>query len=147
MDILEFSGEYRWLSNFWPAQVVLDGESYPSVENAYQAAKTYPSQRGQFLSCTAGQAKRLGRRIGRSVEMRADWEQIKISVMRSLVEQKFAPGSSLGERLKATGDGNIIEGNNWGDVFWGVCNRYGYGQNMLGRLIMERRAFLQNYEK
>lgn len=37
--IKEFQGEYRWLSNFWPARVVLDGVEYPTVENAYQASK------------------------------------------------------------------------------------------------------------
>ena len=137
MDIFEFQGEHRWLSNFWPAWVILDGVLFPSIEHAYQAAKTHPSQREPFLRCTAGQAKRLGR----TVEMRADWEQVKVPTMRSLVEQKFAPGTELGEKLKATGDGQIVEGNNWGDTFWGVCR--GRGQNWLGRLLMERRALLQ----
>ena len=137
MDILEFQGEHRWLSNFWPATVTLDEVSFPTIEHAYQAAKTAPSQREQFRHCTAGQAKKLGR----TVRMRADWEQVKVATMRSLVEQKFAPGTELGEKLKATGSGQIVEGNNWGDVFWGVCR--GRGQNWLGRLLMERRAFLQ----
>lgn len=137
MDILEFQGEHRWLSNFWPATVTLDGVIFPSIEHAYQAAKTHPSQREPFQNCTAGQAKKLGR----TVEMRADWEQVKVPTMRLLIEQKFAPCTDLGEKLKATGDGKIVEGNQWGDVFWGVCG--GRGQNWLGRLIMERRAFLQ----
>lgn len=137
MDILEFQGEHRWLSNFWPAPVLLDGVLFPSIEHAYQAAKTHPSQREPFRHCTAGQAKRLGR----TVEIRADWEQVKVPTMRSLVEQKFTHGTDLGEKLKATGDGKIVEGNHWGDVFWGACK--GRGQNWLGRLLMERRAFLQ----
>ena len=137
MDILEFQGEYRWLSNFWPTQVLLDGYIFPSVEHAYQAAKTHPSQRGPFRNCTAGQAKRLGRKV----KMRIGWEQKKVMTMRMLLAQKFSPDSDLGEKLKATGNCQIIEGNHWGDVFWGVYN--GYGQNWLGRLLMERRAFLQ----
>ena len=137
MDILKFQGQHRWLSNFWPAQVVLDGKIFPSVECAYQAAKTHPLQRGPFLYCEAWQAKRLGR----TVELRSDWEQVKVPTMRSLIEQKFAPDTELGEKLKATGNCQIVEGNYWGDVFWGVCK--GRGQNWLGRLLMERRAFLQ----
>lgn len=136
-DIAEFQGEYRWLSNFWPTQVRLEGVFYPSVEHAYQAAKTHPSQRAVFRTCTAGQAKRLGR----AVQMRPDWEQLKVPTMRSLIEDKFSPGSELGTRLVATGRRTLIEGNHWGDVFWGVCR--GRGRNMLGQLLMERRTFLQ----
>ena len=136
-DILEFQGEHRWLSNFWPAEVILDGMLFPSVEHAYQAAKTHPAKRTPFRTCTAGQAKRLGR----GAEMRADWEIVKVPTMRSLIEQKFAPGTVLGEKLVATGSVKIIEGNMWGDVFWGVCK--GKGANHLGALLMERREFLQ----
>lgn len=137
MDVTEFQGGYRWLSNFWPAQVILDGVIYPSIENAYQAAKKHPSQRAPFRSCAPGQAKRLGR-VG---ETRADWEMEKVAVMRALIAQKFAPDSELGARLLATEDRKLVEGNTWGDVFWGVCR--GRGQNVLGQLLMERRAFLQ----
>lgn len=38
-QILRFHGRFRFLSNFWPASVVMDGEVYPTVEHAYQAAK------------------------------------------------------------------------------------------------------------
>ena len=140
-DILEFQGEYRWLSNFWPASVILDGACFPTVENAYQAAKAHPSARGPFLTCTAGQAKRLGR----GVEIRAGWEQEKVPVMLTLIVQKFSPGSDLGEKLKATGSCRIVEGNYWGDVFWGVCR--GRGQNQLGKLLMMQREFLQGFER
>lgn len=35
-----FAGIYEFLSNFYPAPVTLDGVVYPTVENAFQAAKT-----------------------------------------------------------------------------------------------------------
>ena len=136
-DIMEFQGVNRWLSNFWPTLVRLDGEVYPSVENAYQAAKTYPQNRGGFVGCTPGQAKRLGK----TVVIRPDWDAEKVSVMRSLIAQKFALGSELGGRLLNTGDAQIVEGNTWGDTFWGVCR--GKGRNILGELIMDRRKELQ----
>lgn len=135
--ITSFDGEYRWLSNFWHARVTLDDVSYPTVENAYQAAKTLVLlAREQFERCTPAQAKRLGRKV----KMRGDWERVKLRVMRDLLAQKFAPGSRLAGMLLATGKAEIIEGNHWGDRFWGVCN--GTGQNHLGRLLMERRAIL-----
>lgn len=116
MDIPEFQGEYRWLSNFWPARVTLDGCVYPSVENAYQAAKAVTAvERAPFGQCTAAQAKRLGR----TISIRSDWDASRVAVMRDLLEQKFAPDTGLAEQLMATGDGNIVEGNHWGDTFWG----------------------------
>jgi len=132
-EITRFFGEYRWLSNFWPCVVVLDGVEYPSVENAYQAAKTTsPSERVVFETCAAGQSKRLGK----SVTLRADWDDVKVSIMKYLIAQKFS-NPELAEKLAKTGDADIIEGNNWGDTFWGVCN--GKGLNTLGHLIMDQR--------
>lgn len=136
--ITSFSGEYRWLSNFAPSLVVFDGVVYPTVENAYQAAKTQQKYRDPFRHCTPGQAKRLGR----TVDMRADWEQVKVAVMRELIEKKFMANTKHGNMLIATGDAELIEGNTWGDRFWGVCG--GVGLNILGRLLMEHRFFLQS---
>jgi ribA/ribD-fused uncharacterized protein len=137
MNIESFTGDYRWLSNFWPVCVVLDGIVYPSVENAYQAAKTSPEYRGQFVYCTAGQSKRLGRKV----PCRADWDNVKVSIMRELLQQKFKPGLLLAARLVETGSATLIEGNTWGDTFWGVCN--GVGHNTLGNLLMQKREKLK----
>jgi predicted NAD-dependent protein-ADP-ribosyltransferase YbiA (DUF1768 family) len=40
-----------------------------------------------------------------------------------------------------TGDQELIEGNWWGDVIWGVCN--GKGENHLGKILMEVRKELK----
>ncbi len=136
-----FQGEHRWLSNFWPVNVLMDGHLYPSVENAYQAAKMHPSRRAPFRTCTPGQAKRMGRQG----DVRADWEQVKVLTMRSLIEQKFSPGSPLAGKLLATGHAQIVEGNTWGDTFWGVCR--GKGENTLGKLLMGQREKLRQATK
>jgi ribA/ribD-fused uncharacterized protein len=139
--ITEFQNQYRWLSNFWPCPVELEGEIYPSVENAYQAAKTLvKTQRLTFKECTAGQAKRFSK----SLTLRPDWEGVKINVMRTLIMQKFAAGTELANKLLSTGDAELIEGNAWGDTFWGVCR--GKGHNHLGKLLMEQRASLRYKE-
>jgi len=136
--ISEFWGEYRWLSNFWYAEVVLDGEKYPSVEHAYQAAKTLDEGwRERIRKCeTPGEAKRLGRQV----PIREDWERSKVGIMRNLLWQKFNH-PLLKQKLLETGNCLIVEGNSWGDTFWGVCA--GCGENMLGRLIMSIRSALQ----
>jgi len=133
-----FAGEYRFLSNFWPAPVLMYGELYPSVEHAYQAAKCKRSaDRAAFrdASLTPGQAKRLGR----TVEVRDDWEAFKITAMNTLVRRKFE-FRLLADRLLATGDQELVEGNKWGDTFWGVCN--GRGENHLGKILMATRKEL-----
>lgn len=64
MNIESFQGEYRWLSNFWYYTVAYEGICYPTIENAYQAAKTDDSsKRLLFKNLTPGQAKRIGRQI------------------------------------------------------------------------------------
>lgn len=140
-DITSFGGEYRWLSNFYPCHVKYGSYVYPSVENAFQAAKvTDESGRGCFLNCTASDAKHLGRRK-RDIA-KEQWDACKVDVMRELIERKFARGMPLAEKLKATHPAQLVEGNWWGDTFWGVCK--GVGENMLGKLLMERRAALLN---
>lgn len=136
-DILEFQGPYRWLSNFWPAVIILDGYVYPSVENAYQAAKFRPEHRDAFRLIRPGQAK-----LAAKGKEPPDWVLRRVPVMRYLIEQKFMHGSNLGCMLLDTGDAKIVEGNRWGDQFWGVCN--GKGINTLGQLIMEQRTYLRS---
>lgn len=132
-----FSGEYRFLSNFWPARVIFDGLEYPTVENAYQAAKMLDSfDRKLFLSIPPETAKRLGKRL----MIRPDWDSIKVNIMEDLVYKKFSI-PELGERLLGTGDDELVEGNTWGDVFWGVCR--GQGENHLGKILMAVRSKLR----
>lgn len=130
-----FQGDYRWLSNFEPVDVVFEGELYPSVEHAYVAAKTLDRELRKTIAlmATPGAAKRAGR----AIKLRPDWEMVKLDVMEKLVRQKFMH-VRLRRLLLSTGDMEIIEGNTWGDTFWGVCN--GVGENHLGKIIMAVRA-------
>jgi len=127
-----FSGRHRYLSNFSPAPVKLDGVTYPTVEHAYQAAKTLGDQT-HFQTGSPGDAKRRGRVVG----LRPDWESVKVAVMLDLLRQKFADRDRM-SALLGTGDAELIEGNTWGDRFWGVCR--GSGENHLGKLLMQVRA-------
>ena len=133
LAIKEFQGPFRWLSNFWPVQIRFSGIEYRSVENAYQAAKTEDDDiRLRISAMTPSEAKRAGRRI----KVRADWEENKEAVMYYLVSEKFRD-AHLKQLLLATKDCELIEGNNWGDTFWGVCG--GKGENRLGKILMRVR--------
>ena len=137
-----FDGDYAFLSNYWECTVVFDGLQFRSVEAAYQAAKCRnPSERRDFTNLTPDEAKRLGR----EVQLRPDWERAKINIMRSLLHYKFCAHPDLERALLATGDKELVEGNTWGDTFWGVCN--GVGENHLGRLLMEVREALRKKEE
>jgi ribA/ribD-fused uncharacterized protein len=135
--IREFQGAHRFLSNFWPAEVVLDNYPYRSVEHAYQAAKTLDLNMRKQIRHTEkpGEVKRLGRRV----QMRPDWEEVKLHVMEDLVRQKFTRHPDLKARLLATGNAELQEGNSWNDVFWGINLRSGEGQNHLGKILMKVR--------
>lgn len=140
-EIRGFFNENRWLSNFWPCVVKLDGVEYPSAEHAYQAAKTLdPQKRLPFRFGLARDAKKLGK----TLEIRADWDDVKIMVMADLLRQKFSQ-FPFKQNLKKTGGIPIIEENYWHDNFWGVCTctkcrRAKLGANNLGILIMNIRG-------
>lgn len=138
-DILEFHGEYWWLSNFSESKVSYEGVEYPTVEHAYQAAKTLDKDRREKIRDADTPA--LAKKMGRKVVIRPDWEQVKLQVMEVLLRQKFAAGTGLSRELVATGDGKLVEGNWWGDMYWGVCK--GVGQNHLGELLMKIRNDLK----
>lgn len=133
-SINSFTKEYRFLSNFWYAKTVYNNIEFPTAEHAYQAAKSVSPNMWKFFSRieTPGEAKRCGQQI----DIRPDWDEIKVDIMREILKSKFSD-PTLKCKLIETGDSELIEDNNWGDVFWGVCN--GKGENMLGKLLMEIR--------
>ncbi|MBQ2856505.1 MAG: NADAR family protein [Bacteroidaceae bacterium] len=137
-SITRFSGEYEFLSNMYPCQVTYGGATYPSVENAFQAAKVLdPDQRRIFETLDPKQAKKLGKKV----ELRIDWEKTKVVIMYDLLKSKFSD-ETLRSKLLETGDAELIEGNTWYDYFWGVC--YGNGLNYLGKLLMQVRSELKD---
>ena len=127
-----FQGEYRWLSNFWPCEVEFEGIIFPSVEHAYQAVKSHSMrQRMKFLKLTAGQAKR---QYVLKSQLTPYWEARKTHVMWKLLKSKFLENDDLLAKLKSTKGRELIEGNTWGDTFWGQVD--GKGDNNLGKMIM-----------
>lgn len=139
--ILEFQGDYRFLSNFHLCSFTWDGYTWSHSEAAFQAAKSeHPLIRKKFLHLSPGQAKRYGRQI----LIRPDWDDVKIEVMAEILFAKFDQNPHLKQQLIDTGDAYLIEGNSWGDRFWGVSPvGSDNGLNHLGRLLMELRTLFQ----
>ena len=135
--INKFFGEYRFLSNFYPCKIVLDNIEFPSVEHAYVASKSLDENFRREVASIAkpGDVKK----IGKKVKLREDWESVKLFIMEYLVRQKFS-NDPLKTKLIYTYPRELIEGNTWGDTFWGQCN--GVGQNHLGKILMKVREEL-----
>jgi N-glycosidase YbiA len=138
--IESFTKEYSYLSNFYPSLVMFDGQVYPTVEHAYVAAKTLDLEVRKKIQKITNPSQ--VKKFGKTIALRDDWEDVKISIMEQLCWQKFSSNSSLAEKLLSTDYAELIEGNTWGDVFWGVCN--GKGHNHLGKILMKIREELRN---
>jgi ribA/ribD-fused uncharacterized protein len=126
------AGDHPFLSNFYE-------HTGWTVEHHYQAAKTAdPDWAAKILRAPApAEAKKLGRLC----PALANWDLHRVPVMRGLLRLKFQI-PAMGDALVMTGDAELIEGNWWGDTFWGKVD--GIGENWLGRLLMETRSLLRS---
>jgi ribA/ribD-fused uncharacterized protein len=135
----DFDGNYAFLSNFHPSQVVYMGITCATVEHAYQCAKA-TNEPDRFRIATAMKDNRpapgLAKSWGRVCRLRRDWEEVKDDVMLTLLRQKFKH-KTLRLALDATDAAYLIEGNNWNDTYWGVTHVG--GKNRLGQMLMQVR--------
>lgn len=113
-------------------------DTYSSVEHAYQAAKTDELDQRKIIRETrfASEAKRMGKHV----KLRPNWDEIKLDIMEQLLKEKFTKQNELGRWLLKTGNIELVEGNWWGDTYWGVFD--GIGENHLGKLLMKIRQEL-----
>lgn len=139
--INRFVDKYEFLGNFYKCSVIYDGITYQSSEAAFQAQKTKDTEiRKKFALLPPSDAKRLGREI----KLCSDWEDIKVDVMYEICRAKFIQHPELAVRLLATGNEELVEGNNHGDTFWGMVN--GAGENFLGRTLMRIRSEMRGFD-
>ena len=137
MNIInEFKGEYYFLSNFYNTPVEYNGLKYLNNEAAFHAQKDL-SRAEEFVNLPPNLAKRLGRKVN----LRKDWEDVKVDIMYEINVAKFTQNEDLKEMLLKTGSAKLIEGNTWHDTFWGVCN--GEGRNELGKILERVRSELR----
>lgn len=134
--ITSFRGKYAFLANSYSCMVTLDGMNYPSVEHAYQAAKTFDirGRQGMQVMRSAHDAYYFGKKV----TLRDDWKHVKGQIMLDLLRQKFCKPRMI-QLLLETGDREIIYQSS--DMFWG--NAEGKGKNLLGQMLMQVRSELQ----
>lgn len=141
-----FRGDYAFLSNFTYSPIHRDGLEYPTVEHAFQAAKCLDMAGKQ--SILADSSPSAAKRLGRRVQLRPDWESVKVDIMLDILRLKFAPATDFAVQLVATGEAQLIEGNTWHDNYWGSCmcakHRSRPGANVLGKLLTQVRKELMD---
>lgn len=129
----KFDGEHAFLSNFYEHPFDWRGDTWRTAEHALQAAKAVETVDYFRIrdAATPGKAKRLGR----ACRLRDGWTGMRVGVMLEILRAKFSVPKLRG-MLVATGGAELVEGNDWGDEFWGVDSRTGEGQNQLGVALM-----------
>ena len=142
-NVRGFFGNYRFLSNFWPAHTWYEDRMYPSVEHAYQAAKCHPMFRPAFqdANTSSAEAKQLPKQRGWMMYTPDEWNEIRYDVMATAVFHKFCDDRELRQKLLDTGDRHLEETNWWRDTYWGWDVRMKTGANNLGTILMKTRAF------
>ena len=131
----KFQQQYFFLSNFYDAKVKVFGLTFKNNEAAFQSQKC-PERAHEFCRLDSSSAKKLGR----SVQLRSDWEDVKEQVMYDCCKAKFMQNKDLKRKLINTGHAELIEGNTWKDKVWGVYK--GHGENKLGKILMQIRSEL-----
>jgi ribA/ribD-fused uncharacterized protein len=132
--------DYDFLSNFHPSPIEVAGKRFPTVEHAFQAFKM--NNKENFKRVQNADSPSEAKMLGRTLPMRADWDNIKFDIMHDLVRAKFMQNPKLAEKLKATGKAKLVEGTLWNDRIWGIDIKTGIGKNWLGQILMEVRSEL-----
>lgn len=154
MEINSFTYPNRFLSNYHLCPVTVDGITYPSSEHAYMAQKS--DQYVEVIDLETRSSKMVHwkmrcqdknvppatiKRESRNVTLVPGWDENRLATMEKVLRAKFKNDAEM-NMLLDTGDATLIEGNNWNDTYWGMCN--GVGENHLGKILMKIREDIRD---
>lgn len=133
-----------YFSNFYICDIayILFGEKiiFKSAEHLFQAMKaTNLEDIKKIANC---ETPKEAKKIGNEIEITKDWDLIKIAKMREAVFEKFSQNEILKKELIKMKDEDLVEWNDWGDIFWGKDIETGEGENNLGKILVEVRDSL-----
>ena len=147
---------FGFLSHFHPSPIVVEGEPWPTVEHFYQAQKSpivayrsairaaeHPGHVKRLSAPPDGKARLVkGSWFAKNGKTpRADWQEVKLDIMRCGDQAKFSQNPDLAALLLATRDADLIE-DAVNDAFWGI-GKEGNGANWAGRILMDIRDGLR----
>lgn len=156
-QVFFYEQDFYVLSNFSAFRLVWRGRNFDTSEAAYHWERFATGQEGRSpaigamawrvadevrFAPSAHQAFKLAQE-NKSCQ-RADWDEIKLDVMRNILCAKADQHEYVRRKLLATGERQLIE-DSWRDDFWGWGENCD-GKNMLGKLWMQIRTELRNQE-
>lgn len=74
-----FKGKYAFLDNDFPCFIYHDGMRFLSCNRAYHASKSFDVR--HRIGCMLAPDSKAVRTLGRKVELREDWDKIKLKLM------------------------------------------------------------------
>jgi ribA/ribD-fused uncharacterized protein len=149
MNVVDsFTGQWAVLSNFAAIPCELGGDTYPTVEHAFHAAKVADMRERHRLYAPLSSDPRKAKAWGATVPLRAHWDEgVAVAAMSAALASKFTNPAARAVLL-STGGAVLIEGNAHHDNRWGDCRNCtrpacsALGTNLLGALLMAIRATL-----
>ncbi len=141
-----YEQDYYCLSSFSAFSILWSGKRFDTLEHLYHYLKFDPHHPEACRAIHEAPSAHAAFRLSRELQglKRADWDGIKIGVMRRLIRTKVDQHEYVRRKLLDTGDRVLVE-NSWRDGFWG-WGPDERGQNVLGELWMELRAELRRAE-
>lgn len=148
---------HNWFSNFIPFDIpliytdlqkdIISDEklsylpiSYITPEHFYQAMKSQYHLDHQKIA--AAKTAAIAKKLGKSLIVRPDWNEVKLNVMEYVLNYKFTKNTTHGQKLIKTIE-PIIEYNYWHDNYWGNCTckkcENIIKKNYLGKILEEIR--------
>lgn len=136
-DIIDrFNGAFEYLSNRYTCKFNWEGLSYSNAEAAFQSSKCRDTHTRRFFSTVS--ANKAAKR-GKELVPPEGWEEKQTEIMTSILIAKFSQNPELYNRLVATGNSLLINGNQNRETFWGVDLYSWTGENNLGKILMKIR--------
>ena len=142
-----FAVRYSPLSNHYPINIEIDGETYPSAEHFYQYQKCLASGNAE-AAATVLMSKQPedAMAAGSKVKQPTEWTKTEgKKLMKKAANAKFS-SANMQLKLKATGKRKIAEATRntlWGSghSFTGDCLTLASikGDNLMGEILMELR--------
>lgn len=135
-----YEQDFYVLSNFSAFNVQWNGLRFQTLEAAYHYQKfpgndNYDVRELIMRATSAHNAMAIAKQ---HIHARTDdWQDIKVTVMKTLMRAKLDQHEYVRQKLLATGNRELVE-DSWRDDFWGWGPNKD-GQNMMGKLWMEIR--------
>lgn len=132
--ITEFTGDYDFLSNTYPAEIDVSDIMYTNVQEAYDNIMAV----AEALVLPKNTAQHVVEQLNRN----------KYNQMKNLVSSKFFQHDDLQQKLLDTGNTILIYGNTVHDNSLGTCYctecSHGTSENLLGKILTEVRDEMRN---